>query len=393
MRRRTPVRTLAITIALALSAASAVRAEEAQRIHLRGLLDLVVHNDNHAADLVRFSEDASPLESQRLRLFADGNVSGNVDVFTQVIFAQNEIVLDGAYALITPWRERDLHVMAGKIPWPIGTWAPRTYSNKNPLIVSPLMYQYHTSLRWDATPPNVDALLAAAGTGWEGADYGSGPGMPGMPIVDDYGWDFGVVGLGSVSKLEFSAGLTNSAPGWGSPGEDANDGKAVMGRLGFVPTAGLRFGVSAAQGAYLGEWVRYAMAPGKTEADYPQTLVMGDFSYEHGHFDLRAEGFANAWETPHVGTLRSQGGYAEGRYGFDNGLWLAVRGEAMRFSDVTSGAITRPWDDEVDRFDSGVGYRIARGAALKANWQRMRQHASDGMQTYDLFAGQLSLEF
>lgn len=388
-RRLVPV----LSMILALCVAAPSGAEEAPRLRLRGLLDLALHNQNHAVDLARFDAESSPIESQRLRLFLEGSATPNVNVFTQVVISQNTFWLDGAYALVTPWRERDLHLMAGKIPWPVGTWAPRTYSNKNPLVTSPLMYQHHTSLRWDDTPSSTAGLLAAAGQGWNGADYGGGAGAPGMPIVDDYGWDFGLVALGSVAPFEFSLGLTNSAPGWASPGEDVNDGQAVLGRVGVVPTAGLRVGVSGARGAYLGDWVRWAMPPGRTEADYPQTLGMLDVALERGHVELRGEAFVNAWETPHVGTLRVRGGYAEGRYGFDNGAWLAARAEALRFAEVTVGARTCPWDDPVDRVEAGAGYRLARGAALKGAWQRTRLQQADGVQSFDLFLAQLSLEF
>lgn len=390
---RTPVSIRRLTVALAMLAATPAGAEDAPRLRVRGLVDLVLHNDTHSAELATFDRAGSPLESQRLRLFVEGSASANIDVFTQVIFSQETFVLDGAYALVTPWRERDLHLMAGKIPAPIGAWAPRTYSNKNPLVTSPLMYQHHTSLRWDKVPMSPAALLGAAGMGWDGADYGSGAGSLGMPIVDDYGWDFGVVALGSIAPFEFSLGLTNSAPGWASPGEDVNDGKAVQGRLGVVPTAGVRLGVSGAQGAYLGDWVRYALPAGRTEADYVQTLGMADAAFERGHLELRAEGFVNEFETAYCGTLRTTGGYAEGRYGFDLGLWLAVRADAMRHSDLTAGALTRPWDDDVDRLDVGLGYRIARGAAIKAAWQRTRLDQLDGRQSFDLFMTQLSLEF
>lgn len=391
MRTSSILRLLAL--ASALLAAAPARAEDAPRLRVRGLADLVLHNDNHAAELATFDGETSPLESQRVRLFVEGSASPAIDIFTQVAFSQEEFVLDGAYALVTPWRERDLHLMAGKIPWPVGTWAPRTYSNRNPFVTSPLMYQHHTSLRWDKVPMSPAALLSAAGEGWDGANYGTGPGAPGMPIVDDYGWDFGVVALGSLAPVEFAAGLTNSAPGWGSAGEDANDGKALVGRLGLVPVAGVRVGVSGGRGAYLGDWVRYALPAGRTEADYEQELVMADAAYEAGRLELRAEGFANAWETPYCGRLRSRGGYLEGRWGFDLGLWLALRGEAMRHSSLSAGAVSRPWDDEVDRLDLGLGYRVSRGAAIKAGWQRTRLYQADGAQSFDLFLSQLSLEF
>ncbi|MCC6349999.1 MAG: hypothetical protein IT347_10475 [Candidatus Eisenbacteria bacterium] len=393
MRTRTRLTSLTLLAAGALLATAPLRAEETPRLRVRGLLDLVLHNDTHAAEIARFDDESSPLESQRVRLFVEGSASPNIDVFTQVIFSQDDFALDGAYALVTPWPQRDLHLMAGKIPAPIGVWAPRTYSNRNPLITAPLMYQHHGSLRWDEVPLSPAALLAAAGTGWEGADYGGGPGAPGMPVVDDYGWDFGLVALGSVAPFEFSLGMTNSAPGWGSPGEDVNHGKAVQGRLGFVPTAGFRFGLSGAQGSYLGKWVRYSLPTNRTEADYLQTLGMADFAFERGRVELRAEAFSNAFETAYCGTLRSTGGYAEARYGFDSGVWLAARAGLMRHSDLTAGAVTRPWDDDVDRLDCGLGYRLSRKAALKASWQRTRLDQADGQQSFDLFLSQLSLEF
>ena len=393
MRTPNSLRLMTLAIVVLAVLAGPAHAEDTRQIRLRGLVDIAVNNTNHASDIATFNGADSPLQSTRLRLFVEGAATSNIDVFTQVVLAQDVLFLDGAYALITPWHERDLHLMAGKIPWPIGTWAPRTYSNKNPLVTSPLMYQHHTSLRWDEVPGSPAELLSAAGTGYDGADYGGGSGSPGMPIVDDYGWDFGVVALGTVSRFEFSGGVTNSAPGWGSPGEDVNDGKATMGRVGFVPTAGLRMGVSAAQGSYLGQWVRFSLPADKTEADYQQSLVMADLAYERGHLELRAEGFSNEWETAYCGTLKSSGGYAEGRFGFENGIWLAARAEAMRHSDLTDGVVTRPWDDEVDRLDTCLGYRISRGAAIKGDWQRTRLHAIDGEQTFDLFVGQLSLEF
>src|SRR5439155_15651364 len=101
--------------------------------------------------------------------------------------------VDGAYVMITPRTERDLHLVAGKIPWLIGTFAPRSYSEHNPLIGKPLMYQHHTTLLWFTVPQNADVLLGAAGTGQEGVGY-IGGGARGMAVVDDGYWDTGAMG-------------------------------------------------------------------------------------------------------------------------------------------------------------------------------------------------------
>src|SRR5262249_8893739 len=150
------------------------------------------------------------------------------------------LYVDGAYAMMTPWASRDLHVLAGKIPWAIGTWAPRTYSDHNPLIGSPLVYQYHTSLVWYAVPPNADALLASAGRGQYGVNYFGFTMGRGMAVVDDSYWDVGVTVTGSQRPLEYALGVTAGTPGWGSTSQDENSGKTALGRIGLAPLPGLR---------------------------------------------------------------------------------------------------------------------------------------------------------
>ena len=93
-------------------------------------------------------------------------------------------------------------MLIGKIPWLLGTYAPRTYSDKKPLIGTPLMWYYHTTLRYDALPPTTDALLAAAGTGQYGTSYAPGqPPRKGIPVLYDACWDVGVALNGSAQAL------------------------------------------------------------------------------------------------------------------------------------------------------------------------------------------------
>jgi len=89
------------------------------------------------------------------------------------------------------------------------------------------------------------------------------------------------------------------------------------------------------------------------------------------------------------------GGYAEARWSFPNGAWLAARGEALRFSDVTtSAAVTRPWDDDVDRYEGVLGLRVTEAVRAKLAFQRTRRHpfAVDVLED-DLVAGSLSIRF
>src|SRR5207247_241688 len=108
-----------------------------------------------------FTRGDSPFDPAGVRLFAESKVNDRVQVFAQVVLHDaSSLYLDGAYLMYTPAEGRDLHVLAGKIPWAVGTWGPRTYSSRNPLIGTPLIYAHHTTLLWYDLPPIADALAA-----------------------------------------------------------------------------------------------------------------------------------------------------------------------------------------------------------------------------------------
>ena len=221
-----------------------------------------------------------------------------LQVFTQLgLHEVPGLYVDGAYVMLTPRPSLDLHFQAGKIPSVLGTWAPHTYSNKNPLLSSPLMYQYHSTLVWYMVPPNADALIATAGTGQVSVKYyGFAAGM-GMALVDDSYWDVGLAANGSQRPFEYALAVTAGTPGWGSTTEDENRGKSLLGRLGFAPAPWLRLGVSGAYGPYLMQSVSNQIPAGKDPSDYQQKLWMTDLELQSGHVELRAEGISGAWES------------------------------------------------------------------------------------------------
>ena len=242
---------VAATAALVLGLGAAPAAQSAE-FHVHGLLELVGTGRGEAYDYnVQARGDAS-FDPYGLRMFADGQVNPRLQVFSQFVLRDaTEPYVDGAYLLFTPAPTRDFHVLAGKVPWPIGTYAPRTYSNRNPLIGAPLMYQYHTTLVWYEIPPDADALLSSSGLGEFGVNYEGYAMGRGMALVDDSYWDIGVTLTGSERPLEYALGVSAGTPGWASTSKDENSGKTVLGRLGLAPLPGLRFGVSGAYGPYL----------------------------------------------------------------------------------------------------------------------------------------------
>lgn len=386
-------RATAFALLLALVTAAPLAASD---FKARGLLDVVAapRGDAFVGNLLVRGD--SPFDAYGLRLFGEAQVDPRLQVHLQVVLRDaTSPYVDGAYAIFTPSPARDLHLMAGKVPWAIGTWAPRTYSNKNPLIGAPLMYQYHSTLLFYEVVPSADALLGTAGTGQSGVDYFGYAEGPGMPLVDDSYWDVGLTLTGSARPLEYAVGVTVGTPGWGTTSQEENKGKTVLGRVGLVPYPGLRIGVSGAIGPYLIEPLNPLLPPGRTVEDYNQMLSMADLEFIAGHIEIRAEGAHNIWETPTVGNLKVNSGYVEAKYAFPFGAFVAGRWDAMRFGKIAdSGGALRPWDADLSRIEAGAGYRFSRATQAKLVYQRTRYDSpAPGPADRSLVAAQLSVAF
>jgi hypothetical protein len=299
----------------------------------------------------------------------------------------------GAYVIATPWAERDLHAVAGKMPWLIGTWAARSEPERQPLIGVPLMYQLPTRLPSDAIVPDADSLYRIEGTA-AATGYAGGAGSGGMRVVEDAWWDVGAGIAGSLRPFEFALGLTNGVPGAPNPSLDGNSTKGLQGRLGLAPLPGVRAGVSAAYGAYLPRSLDGQLPAGRNADDYHQRLLMADAELLAWHVELRSEAFHNVWETPTLGDLEAHGGYAEAKLTLLPGLYAAGRYDVIRFSAAhLSTGEAFPWNDNADRIEAGLGFRPVRGAVIKAVWQHQRLADEDGSHRSDLAAVQLALGF
>ena len=370
---------------------SPAQAQAAAEFKFRGLLDLGLYSSVDGRQLNRLTFGDSNLDPYRLRLFMDARINPALEVHVQSVLSEDiaQIRADGAYALWRPIEGRDLSLEAGKIPLPIGVYAPRTYSDKNALIGEPLMYQYHTSLKWNVPAASIDAQVALAGQGQ------FDPSNPYLAVVEERWWDTGAAFLGSRAPFEWSLAVMQGSPSWPAAGEDNTPGQTVMGRLGLVPVPGLRIGVSAADGTWMPTFWKFVLPAGTRLRDYRETSLMADAEFARGPFELRGEGVQRRWETYASGDLDVKSGYAEARYSLAAGAWLALRGETLRFADVTtSAAVTRPWDDDVDRFEAVVGYRFTQDVRAKLGAQRTRRHPWNAARIdTDLLIAGLSIRF
>lgn len=380
-------------LALAALLAAAAAPADAATYSVRGIIDVTAtgRGDGFAANTLTHGDN--PFDAYGARMFVESSVNAQFSVFGEAVLHDvSGVYVNGAYVTWKPGAS-SFHVIAGKVPWMIGTYGPRSNSDKNPLIGKPLMYQYHTTLVWYALPPSADALLASRGTGQSGIGYLGGNGF-GMPVVDDSYWDVGVVASGSLRMLEYSLGVTNGTPGWANTSQDDNRGKSTLGRIGLSPAPWMRLGVSGSRGPYLIQDLSKPLPAGKSPEDYQQQMVMGDLELTQGHAELHAEAVANTWQSPYLGNLDADGGYVEGKLTLMAGLWAAARWDVLRFSDITdSSGARQPWEFGQDRLETGLGLRYDRNVYLKGVFQRNFQHQPAGDQLADLYALQMTVVF
>src|SRR5689334_12902158 len=121
--------TAALTMALVPGSARATD------VQVHGLFDIVAAERGRGFDQNVLTRGDSPFDAFGLRLFVDGGVNDRVKIYSQIVLRDaSQLYVDGAYVMFTPSAAHDMHLLAGKVPWLIGTWAPRTYSNVNPLV-------------------------------------------------------------------------------------------------------------------------------------------------------------------------------------------------------------------------------------------------------------------
>lgn len=387
-------------------------------VFVNGTLDLATSfGERGAPEVNQLIRGDSPFDNLRLRVFVDVAIHPRLTLFNQYLFDPS--IRFGAesflrsYLRYTVFRtaKADLHIQAGKAPAPFGTFAARSYSDKNPLVSTPLMYHYFSSLRTNQLPANNRDLLLHRGQGQ--ADAFLAPGFKGggafvringSPMIYDACWDVGVAAIGSVWRVEYAAAVTQGA--LSSPrfkGGDNNDGKQVAGRLGFIPLTGLMIGVSYARGPYLDSAVKDSVrARGAKVEDFHQEIVGADLEYSIRHFKMIGEFAANRWEVPKITDGRGQranlanyGGYLEGKYAFWFGLYGAVRYDRVAFGkidDGTGAGTMVAWDDDLRLWEWGLGYYLTDGVIGKVIRQDYR-YTRPGASNESFWAIQVSASF
>lgn len=223
----------------------------------------------------------------------------------------------------------------GKITYPVGAFAARRFSNRNPLIGEP----------------------------------------DGYPVEYPVGAQFS----GVASWLDYRAAVV-SLPIYhqGYEPEPSAAARPALG-VGVTPIIGVRLGASATWGPYLND--RYTASdlgggrgpgPGnKSWRDFDQRVIAFDASASAGYLETHAEFGTARYEVPTVGTSTGKTGYVEARYTLAPRWFVAARGELNDYPFIASfapGQWVASTTDLTD-YEAGVGYRLGLSTLIKASYR------------------------
>ncbi|MBI5866849.1 MAG: hypothetical protein HZB43_00920 [candidate division Zixibacteria bacterium] len=328
---------------------------------VHGIISMVGRNSNAADRSNRTIWDVSPFDPVYATLFFDASVSERLSAFLE-LYADgryDRATLHGAY--IRYDHTQQLHLEAGLIPTPVGLWPARAYADKNPLISTPAIYQYQTSLDvWDELQTSTGEVLEDRGN----AEYAA-------PIFD-FWWNTGVHGYASVGRASFGLALLN--------GSLSNPQRRIIyNQPNVAAHASLAFGPYVTVGGWgaIGPYLASSFGPsvpeGKKLTDYRQMTIGLNLHASAGHWDANAEGLLNRYEHPYFGLLDNAGAYADVKYTFAVRWWAASRIDMLGFSHLNADSANgQRWDYPITRFELGVGRWMSEHAALKLVAQFVR---------------------
>jgi hypothetical protein len=356
-------------------------------VQVSGLADFVVRNSDEK-DITNYTfRGFSSFHTMRTRLFFDGMVDDNTAFFAQVLINLNTFQLYGAYARFSNLAENYLNAQVGLVPIPIGSFGPRTYSDKNPLIGTPLLYNYHTALE--------PSRLGEMGTIAELNDAKTDRSYYGVPLIYDACWSSGAEFYGMAGKFEYSLGLL-----FGSVSkptiDQSRDLPQFTTHLVYSFQPGLKFGISAYTGPYLvnSDLNEYAVTSSNPDAnDYFNTGVGYEFYFAKRLLEFYSEAYAVSWEYPGLPDLHALAGYIEAKYKIAARWYTAGRFDVFEPGDIeVSPGLSEKWDYPVKRYEVGVGYKPSRSVTVKFVTQINKFDIDDSYNS-ELFAMQISALF
>jgi hypothetical protein len=253
----------------------------------------------------------------------------------------------------SPW----LVIDAGRITAPLGTFAARRFSWRNPLIGAP----------------------------------------DGYPVT----YPYGVVFSGAAKLVDVRAGAVSLPLAHEDYTPEPDHALRPVLAVGVTPVFGFRLGAGYTWGPYLGDSVVGADAGNRPWRSYDQRVTTADLSFSRGYFELVAEAAHSSYDVP-TRAEASEGvtWYVEAKYTFTPRLFVATRlGRndypfIRRVAPDTWVARSTDFHDE----ELGIGVRLGAFTLLKASYRQDRWDVDAGNAAFvrpggRAFAVQLSQQF
>jgi hypothetical protein len=328
------VRTTAVCVGLAL-ATTALPAQRSKGLLVQGILDAEVWSTDSLSNLLT-RNGGRPGVVGRGVVWAAAEPWERVFVYaTGVLASGNARPVDDRpraelEQLGVRWhRSAALLIDIGRIPSPIGAFAPRRFSTRNPLI-----------------------------------------GVPdGYPV--QYPW--GVMASGATTTLDYRVGVMSLPVAHeGYVPEPTSAFRPVIGG-GITPVVGVRLGVSATAGPYLNDSLSATQLGGESWRSYGQRVLAADLHASRGHADLRGEWARSRYEVPGQQPIQGTTYYGEGTYALTPRIFAAIRHELnaypfiRAFGDAWTARLTAFQNTEV-----GAGFRWNASTLLKASYRSDR---------------------
>jgi|GEM_PF-1136390 len=384
-----------------------------------GLLNFA-YQDGQSASLYEFTNNHGGSGSFRvgqMTMFVDSDITENI-YFTGEI--QSDLFSPNAEQ--TGFRIRSAAVTATNIPkWRtnlqfgkfntiFGSHPDRRLPLDNPLFDAPLAYTYRVNLDPEG--------------GWvtHSARQNTGDlGIRQLSLIDKEMTQTGVKAFGRLgsSKLHYAVSLTNNPPS--NPREvNINNANSGAVKLSWIADHSTDFGFSYAQGGYLNsldavtntnnpnfqDMTGGAALPAglRNPSSYQQYLYGFHWNWKRSRYELNSEFILSSFEVPNnpqSADLSAQSFYVQGKYNFTTNFFGAARYDTLNFDDMTYNdllipAISRKWDDNVTRFEVGVGSFLNPSTLAKFTYQNTDsdyQNAAGFTLDSDLVSGSVTVIF
>jgi len=331
MGARRVARRAAVVAAALLLAARAGVARAQLPVLLEGLADgelwstttrsnLLTRNGGRPAELGRVQLWGAIEPLSRLVFYGQGQVEGGrarTDSERVEVYAEQYGVRYAAAAAFV--------VDAGKLAPVLGTFAPRHFSNRNPLIGVPDGYSL---------------------------DYPLGVEVSGEMRHFDY----------RAAMVSLPASHDNYVP------PTTKRLRPAVG-VGVTPVVGLRIGGSFTIGPYLNRSFTPQELFGRPWTHYQQRVVAADLAFARGYLETHAEAARASYDVPgRADPLIGFTYYGEAKYTFTPRVFVAARAERNNYPFIRAFGTT--WAARTPDFvdgELGVGYRATATTLVKAS--------------------------